>query len=309
MSDKSGHYSVLLAESLHGLAIKPDGFYIDGTFGRGGHSRALLEQLGEDGRLVAFDQDPEAVAHARATIEDPRFEIVYASFADLLSVAEQGGWVGKVDGILLDLGVSSPQLDEAERGFSFMREGPLDMRMNPAVGLSAKDWLIAVEEDQLARVLKHFGEERFAYKIARAVSHDAKAGLLNTTKDLAELVARVVPKKDKHKHPATRTFQAIRIAVNGELDALKQVLDASLAVLAPQGRLSVISFHSLEDRIVKQFMRDQSQVKDLFPDLPVLIATTEAHLKRIGKAIFPSEEECLKNVRSRSAVLRVAEKI
>ncbi len=309
MSEVSSHYSVLLDESLVGLNIKPAGFYIDGTFGRGGHSRALLAQLGPKGRLVAFDQDPEAVAYAKASMDDPRFEIVYASFAELLSVAEQAGWAGKVDGILLDLGVSSPQLDEAERGFSFMREGPLDMRMNPAVGLSAKDWLIAVEEAQLAQVLKHFGEERFAYKIARAVSHDAKAGLLNTTKDLADLVSRVVPKKDKHKHPATRTFQAIRIAVNGELDALKQVLDASLAVLAPHGRLSVISFHSLEDRIVKQFMRDQSQVKDLFPGLPVLVATTEARLKRIGKAIFPSEQECSQNTRSRSAVLRVAEKI
>jgi len=309
MSESVGHFSVLLPESLAGLAIKSDGFYIDGTFGRGGHSRAILAQLGTRGRLVAFDQDPEAVAYAKASITDSRFDIVYGSFADLHSVAEQAGWMEKVDGILLDLGVSSPQLDEAERGFSFMREGPLDMRMNPAAGLSAKDWLIAVEEAKLAQVLKHFGEERFAYKIARAVSHDAKAGLVNTTKDLADLVSRVVPKKDKHKHPATRTFQAIRIAVNGELDALKQVLDASLAVLAPGGRLSVISFHSLEDRIVKQFMRDQSQVKDLFPDLPILVATSEARLKRIGKAIFPSEEECLQNVRSRSAVLRVAEKV
>lgn len=309
MTSQLEHFSVLLNESLAGLAIKSDGFYIDGTFGRGGHSQAILKQLGPNGRLVAFDQDPQAVEYAKNTINDARFEMVYASFADLLSVAEQAGWIEQVDGMLLDLGVSSPQLDDAERGFSFMREGPLDMRMNPAQGLSAKDWLIATDEEQLAKVLKHFGEERFAYKIARAVSHDAKAGLLSTTKDLADLVARVVPKKDKHKHPATRTFQAIRIAVNGELDALKLVLDASLAVLAPSGRLSVISFHSLEDRIVKQFIRDQSQVKDLFPDLPVLLATTEAKLKRIGKAIFPTAQECSLNVRSRSAVLRIAEKI
>lgn len=309
MTSQPEHFSVLLNESLAGLAIKSDGFYIDGTFGRGGHSQAILKQLGPNGRLVAFDQDPQAVEYAKNTINDARFEMVYASFADLLSVAEQAGWIEQVDGMLLDLGVSSPQLDDAERGFSFMREGPLDMRMNPAQGLSAKDWLIATDEEQLAKVLKHFGEERFAYKIARAVSHDAKAGLLSTTKDLADLVARVVPKKDKHKHPATRTFQAIRIAVNGELDALKLVLDASLAVLAPSGRLSVISFHSLEDRIVKQFIRDQSQVKDLFPDLPVLLATTEAKLKRIGKAIFPTAQECSLNVRSRSAVLRIAEKI
>lgn len=309
MTSQPEHFSVLLNESLAGLAIKSDGFYIDGTFGRGGHSQAILKQLGPNGRLVAFDQDPQAVEYAKNTINDARFKMVYASFADLLSVAEQAGWIEQVDGMLLDLGVSSPQLDDAERGFSFMREGPLDMRMNPAQGLSAKDWLIATDEEQLAKVLKHFGEERFAYKIARAVSHDAKAGLLSTTKDLADLVARVVPKKDKHKHPATRTFQAIRIAVNGELDALKLVLDASLAVLAPSGRLSVISFHSLEDRIVKQFIRDQSQVKDLFPDLPVLLATTEAKLKRIGKAIFPTAQECSLNVRSRSAVLRIAEKI
>lgn len=309
MTSQPEHFSVLLNESLAGLAIKSDGFYIDGTFGRGGHSQAILKQLGPNGRLVAFDQDPQAVEYAKNTINDARFEMVYASFADLLSVAEQAGWIEQVDGMLLDLGVSSPQLDDAERGFSFMREGPLDMRMNPAQGLSAKDWLIATDEEQLAKVLKHYGEERFAYKIARAVSHDAKAGLLSTTKDLADLVARVVPKKDKHKHPATRTFQAIRIAVNGELDALKLVLDASLAVLAPSGRLSVISFHSLEDRIVKQFIRDQSQVKDLFPDLPVLLATTEAKLKRIGKAIFPTAQECSLNVRSRSAVLRIAEKI
>jgi len=192
MTSQPEHFSVLLNESLAGLAIKSDGFYIDGTFGRGGHSQAILKQLGSNGRLIAFDQDPQAVEYARNTINDARFEMVYASFADLFSIAEQAGWLEQVDGILLDLGVSSPQLDDAERGFSFMREGPLDMRMNPAQGLSAKDWLIATDEEQLAKVLKHFGEERFAYKIARAVSHDAKAGLLNTTKDLADLVTRVV---------------------------------------------------------------------------------------------------------------------
>jgi 16S rRNA (cytosine1402-N4)-methyltransferase len=190
-----------------------------------------------------------------------------------------------------------------------MREGPLDMRMNPSQGESAKEWLMQVEEKTLAAVLKNYGEERFAFKIARAVCHDARLGLINTTRDLAELVERVSPKKEKHKHPATRTFQAIRIHINRELDVLKTILEASVSVLAPAGRLSVISFHSLEDRIVKHFMRDQSRVKDLFPGSPMLIAQTEPVMKVLGKPCFPSEKECNENPRSRSAVLRVAERI
>lgn len=303
----SPHYSVLLEESIAGLNIQPNGTYIDGTFGRGGHSKEILKQLGEKGRLIAIDQDPDAVSFAKQAIQDERFEIVHASFADLEPICEARGLSGKINGLLLDLGVSSPQLDEAERGFSFMREGPLDMRMNPSQGQSAKDWLQEVEPAELAAVLKNYGEERFAFKIARALSHDARQGLINTTRDLAEMIGRVAPTKEKHKHPATRSFQAIRIHINRELEVLKTVLEASLKVLAPQGRLSVISFHSLEDRIVKHFMRDQSRVKDLFPGLPVLVAGSEPVLKVVAKPVFPSEQECAENPRSRSAVLRVAE--
>ncbi|WP_044407059.1 16S rRNA (cytosine(1402)-N(4))-methyltransferase RsmH [Thiomicrospira microaerophila] len=307
--DVVSHFSVLLSESVQGLAIKPNGVYIDGTFGRGGHSRAILAQLDSSARLIAIDQDPAAIAHAKVHFADKNFEIVHASFEQLEQICRQRDLVGKVDGILLDLGVSSPQLDEAARGFSFMRDGPLDMRMNPTEGVSAKDWLMDVDEKTLALVLKNYGEERFAFKIARAVCHDARLGLINTTRDLADLIERVVPKKDKHKHPATRSFQAIRIYINRELDVLKTVLEASVNVLAPAGRLSVISFHSLEDRIVKHFMRDQSRVKDLFPGTPMLIAETKPVLKVLGKPCFPSEQECSENPRSRSAVLRVAQRI
>lgn len=309
MQESNEHYSVLLAESIDGLNIKPNGIYIDATFGRGGHSRAILQALSSQGRLIAIDQDPQAVAYAREQLTDARFEIVHASFADLYQIAQARDLVGRVDGVLLDLGVSSPQLDEAERGFSFMREGPLDMRMNPQQGQSAKQWLQEVDEKTLASVLKNYGEERFAYKIARAVSHDARLGLVQTTRDLAELISRVAPSKERHKHPATRSFQAIRIHINRELEALQSVLEASLQVLAPQGRLSVISFHSLEDRIVKHFMRDQSRVKDLFPGLPMMLASEAPLLKRVGKPVFPSEQECELNIRSRSAVLRVAERL
>lgn len=305
----SPHFSVLLKESVDGLNIKPDGIYIDGTFGRGGHSRAILERLGENGTLIAIDQDPAAIEYANQHFQDKRFEIVHASFEDLAKICEQRGLIGKIDGVLLDLGVSSPQLDEAERGFSFMQEGPLDMRMNPEVGISAKDWLMQVDEATLAKVLKEYGEEKFARKIARAVSHDARAGLIQTTKDLADLIARVMPVKERHKNPATRSFQAIRIYINRELEVLENVLSAALEVLAKNGRLSIISFHSLEDRIVKRFLREQSTVKDLYPDLPVLITQGEAKLKLIGKPVFPSEQEIEENRRSRSSVLRIAQHI
>ncbi|UQB42630.1 16S rRNA (cytosine(1402)-N(4))-methyltransferase RsmH [Thiomicrospira microaerophila] len=305
----TGHYSVLLNESLDGLNIKPDGIYIDATFGRGGHSRAILERMAGQGQLIAIDQDPEAIEYAKKHFTESNFKIVHASFAELEQIADELGVLGRVDGLLLDLGVSSPQLDEAERGFSFMRDGPLDMRMNPSQGLSAKDWLAEVDEKTLALVLKNYGEERFAFKIARAVSHDARLGLINTTRDLATLIERVSPKKEKHKHAATRSFQAIRIHINQELEVLKTVLEASVKVLSSGGRLSVISFHSLEDRIVKHFMRDQSRVKDLFPGSPVFIAGTEPVLKVVGKPCFPSEQECDENPRSRSAVLRIAERV
>ncbi len=310
MSDSQQiHFSVLLKESIDGLNIKPDGIYIDGTFGRGGHSREILNALGEKGRLLAVDQDPEAIAYAEANIQDGRFEIQYGSFENIKDYCEARGLIGKVDGVLLDLGVSSPQLDDSERGFSFMREGPLDMRMNPQQGLSAKEWLKQVDEKTLKLVLQNYGEERFSGRLAREIKEASDRDELHTTLDLAELVKRVSPKTEKNKHPATRTFQAIRIAVNRELDVLKNVLEAAMEVLAPGGRLSVISFHSLEDRIVKVFIRDQSKIKDLFPDSPVQIEVIEPVLKKVGKPIFPSKEECQQNARSRSAVLRIAEKL
>lgn len=303
------HYSVLLNESIDALNIQGDGIYIDGTFGRGGHSRVILDKLGPEGRLIGIDQDPQAVEYANTHFNDPRFEIQHGSFDKVAEYCERRGITGKVNGLLLDLGVSSPQLDEAERGFSFMRSGPLDMRMNPEEGLSAKEWLKQVDEKTLAKVLKQYGEERFAGRIARVIKEASDKDELQTTLDLAELVRKASPKTEKNKHPATRTFQAIRIAVNQELDVLKNVLEAAVAILAPGGRLAVISFHSLEDRIVKQFIRDQSTMKDLFPDSPILLEVIEPVLKKIGKPVFPSEEECRVNSRSRSAVLRIAERL
>ncbi|QBZ82564.1 Ribosomal RNA small subunit methyltransferase H [Hydrogenovibrio crunogenus] len=306
---QSNHYPVMLSESVAGLNIDPNGIYVDCTFGRGGHSRAILNELGEQGRLLAIDQDPEAIRYADANFDDPRFEIQHGSFEALQQYCEARDWVGKIDGILIDLGVSSPQLDEAERGFSFMRSGPLDMRMNPQTGLSAKEWLAQVDEKTLAQVLKQYGEERFSGRIARHIKEAVQEQKLQTTLDLAQVVTKASPKTEKHKHPATRTFQAIRIAVNRELDVLKTVLEASVAVLKTGGRLSVISFHSLEDRIVKQFIRDQSRIKDLFPDSPIQLEVIEPVIKKVGKPVFPSKEECQENPRSRSAVLRIAERI
>lgn len=303
------HDSVLLQESVEGLSVQSEGIYIDGTFGRGGHSRQILKQLGEQGRLLAIDQDPTAIEYAQQHFQDPRFEIQYGSFAGIVAYCQARNLVGRINGVLLDLGVSSPQLDDASRGFSFMREGPLDMRMNPETGLSAKEWLEQVDEQTLKKVLSQYGEERYAGRIAREIKEAMTEGKLQTTLDLAKLVKRVSPKTEKRKHPATRTFQAIRIAVNGELDALHQVLEGAVEVLAPGGRLSVISFHSLEDRIVKQFMRDKSQYIDLFPESPVPVAGIEPVLKRVGNPIFPSKEEQKQNPRARSAVLRVAEKL
>lgn len=309
MDSQQIHFSVLLQESVDALNIQPNGIYIDGTFGRGGHSRAILQQLGEGGRLIAIDQDPQAIEYAKQTIDDARFEIQYGSFENIKSYCESRGLVGKINGLLLDLGVSSPQLDEAERGFSFMREGPLDMRMNPNEGLSAKDWLKSVDEKTLKLVLQNYGEERFSGRLAREIKAASDRDELHTTTDLAELVKRVSPRTEKNKHPATRTFQAIRIAVNRELDVLKNVLESAIEVLAPEGRLAVISFHSLEDRIAKVFIRDQSRIKDLFPDSPIQIEVIEPVMKKVGKPVFPSKEECQQNPRSRSSVLRIAEKL
>ena len=311
MSDSPKHITVLLHEAVDGLAIKPNGIYIDGTFGRGGHSRLILSKLGEQGRLIAIDRDPRAIAEAN-TIADPRFQIVHSTFSSIPDICDELNLVGKIDGILLDLGVSSPQLDEAERGFSFMRDGPLDMRMDTTKGLSAMEWLAQVSVDDLAWVLKEFGEERFAKRIAQAVvSYNKSASeKISRTLQLAQIIADAVPFKDKYKHPATRSFQAIRIYINSELDELEKALNSALTVLAPEGRLSIISFHSLEDRMVKQFMRKQSKGEAVPKGLPILESELNKNipLKTVGKAIMPSEAEIDANPRSRSAVLRVAEK-
>ncbi|MFZ7129167.1 16S rRNA (cytosine(1402)-N(4))-methyltransferase RsmH [Avibacterium avium] len=310
------HFTVLLNEAVDGLALKEKGIYIDGTFGCGGHSRLILSRLSQDGRLIAIDRDPRAIA-AAAQIQDPRFQIEHNSFSAIPEICEKLGLVGKIDGILLDLGVSSPQLDEAERGFSFMKDGPLDMRMDTTQGLSAAEWLQQVSEQDLAWVLKTFGEERFAKRIAQAIVNYNKNARqngtepLNRTLQLAELIAQSVPFKDKHKHPATRSFQAIRIFINAELEELERVLQGALQVLAPQGRLSIISFHSLEDRMVKHFMRKQSKGESLPKGLPLREDQIQRSqtLKTIGKAIMPSEQEIAQNARSRSAVLRIAERV
>lgn len=305
------HITVLLNEAVDGLAIKPNGIYIDGTFGRGGHSRLILSKLSEQGRLIATDRDPRAIAEAN-TINDPRFQIVHTAFSAIPDVCQQLGLTGKIDGILLDLGVSSPQLDDAERGFSFMRDGPLDMRMDTTKGLSAAEWLVQVSVDDLAWVLKTFGEERFAKRIAQAVVSYNKSATekISRTLQLAQIIADAVPFKDKHKHPATRSFQAIRIFINSELDELEKALQSALSVLAPEGRLSIISFHSLEDRMVKQFMKKNSKGADVPKGLPILESELNKNipLKTVGKAIMPSEAEIEANPRSRSAVLRIAEK-
>lgn len=311
MTNAQQHITVLLNEAVDGLALKPNGIYIDGTFGRGGHSRLILSQLGEQGQLIAIDRDPRAIAEANS-INDPRFQIVHSAFSAIPTICAERNLVGKIDGILLDLGVSSPQLDEAERGFSFMRDGPLDMRMDTTKGISAMDWLAQVSVDDLAWVLKTFGEERFAKRIAQAVvSYNQSAPeKISRTLQLAKIIADAVPFKDKHKHPATRAFQGIRIFINSELDELENALNSALSVLAPEGRLSIISFHSLEDRMVKQFMRKQSKGESVPKGLPILESelTKNIPLKIIGKAVMPSEAEIQANPRSRSAVLRIAEK-
>lgn len=305
------HTSVLLDEAVNGLNIRKDGIYIDGTFGRGGHSRLILSQLGEQGRLIAIDRDPQAIA-AAALIDDPRFSIVHGPFSGIAEYVNDLGLNGQIDGVLLDLGVSSPQLDDPERGFSFMRDGPLDMRMDPTRGISAAQWLTEAKEEDIAWVLKNFGEERFSKRIARAiVERNQTEEPLTRTKHLASLIAAVSPVKEKHKHPATRSFQAIRIYVNSELDEIRQALTGALSILAPGGRLSVISFHSLEDRIVKQFMRNESRGPQVPRGLPLTEAQLKAHgapsLKLAGK-MKPSEQEISVNPRARSSVLRFAEK-
>lgn len=301
------HITVLLKEAVEALAIKPAGIYVDGTFGRGGHSRAVLAQLGPEGRLIAFDRDPVAVAAGRE-IKDPRFELVHAPFSDFAeALAERG--VEKVDGVLLDLGVSSPQLDEAERGMSFRFDAPLDMRMDTTRGLTAAEWLAEAPVAEITRVLREYGEERFAYEIAKAIAAARTGGHVATTGQLAALVEKTVRTREPGQHPATRTFQALRICVNQELEELSLVLPQVVAALAPGGRLVVISFHSLEDRIVKRFMRDASRPPQLPARLPVRAADLpKPKLALVGKPVWPSDDEVAANPRSRSAVMRIAER-
>ncbi|WP_318523049.1 16S rRNA (cytosine(1402)-N(4))-methyltransferase RsmH [Photobacterium leiognathi] len=315
MSEQFEHVSVLLHESVDGLAIKPDGIYIDGTFGRGGHSRLILSQLDENGRLYSIDRDPQAIAEAQK-INDSRFEIIHGPFSGMEKYMEERDLIGRVDGVLLDLGVSSPQLDDAERGFSFMRDGPLDMRMDPTSGQSAAEWLAEAEADDIAWVLKEFGEERFAKRIARGIvehRENPEKEPLTRTRQLASLIAEVSPFKDKHKHPATRSFQAIRIYINSELDEIQTALNGAVNILAPEGRLSVISFHSLEDRMVKRFIRKESKGPEVPAGLPLteeqIKALGSAALKTVGKAIKPSQTELGHNTRARSSVLRLAERL
>lgn len=306
------HVSVLLKESIDALAIKPDGIYIDCTFGRGGHSGEILKQLSKDGRLIAIDRDPTAIECAEKYADNPSFIIEHSPFSELYAVAEKHNVVGQVDGILMDLGVSSPQLDEADRGFSFMKPGPLDMRMDYTRGISAADWLAKADESDIVFALKTYGEEKFAKRIARKILEVRAETPITTTTELAALVSGCVPKsKVEKKHPATRTFQGIRIYINSELVEIEKALDSSLDVLKPSGRLSVISFHSLEDRIVKQFIRKQSQGKQVPRGLPVTDAELNQgiKLKPIGKAIKPTEEEIALNSRARSSVLRIAERL
>ena len=304
------HKTVLLDEAVNGLNLRSNGIYIDGTFGRGGHSRLILSQLGPEGRLLAIDRDPQAIA-AAAEITDPRFSIIHGPFSDMATYVRELGLEGQINGVLLDLGVSSPQLDDAERGFSFMRDGPLDMRMDPTRGLSAAEWLMNAEEEDIAWVLKTFGEERFAKRIARAIVERNRLEPMTRTHELATLIANASPFREKHKHPATRSFQAIRIYINSELEEIERALNGALEILSPEGRLSVISFHSLEDRIVKQFIRPHSRG----PQFPAGIPLTEAQLrsqggrklKALGK-MKPSSDEVSANPRARSSVLRFAER-
>jgi S-adenosyl-methyltransferase MraW len=309
-SENFKHTTVLLDDAVNGLNIQPNGIYIDGTFGRGGHSRLILSQLGEHGRLIAIDRDPQAIA-AAAQIDDPRFSIIHGPFSQLGDYVQSLDLVGKIDGILLDLGVSSPQLDDAERGFSFMRDGPLDMRMDPSQGESAAQWLLRAAEEDIAFVIKTYGEEKFGKRIARAIVERNRLAPMTRTKELAEVIAAAMPVKDKHKHPATRSFQAIRIWINSELEEIERALQASIAALAPKGRLSIISFHSLEDRLVKRFMRTHSRGVQVPAGVPMTEAQIRAlggrELRALGKSV-PGPAEVAENPRARSSVLRIAER-
>ena len=301
-----GHRPVLLEEAIAALMVSADGAYVDGTFGRGGHSTRILDALSPLGTLAAFDQDPAASAVAEALADqDSRFRFQAADFRDLANHIAPAS----LQGVLLDLGVSSPQLDDPERGFSFNHDGPLDMRMNPEAGRSAAEWLSEVDEAELAQVLRELGEERFARRIAAAIVQARSTARIDRTAQLAEIVSAANPKWEPSKHPATRSFQAIRLHINNELDALREVLEAIVLALAPGGRMVVISFHSLEDRIVKRFIRQAARGEQLPPGVPVQYESNRGSLRQVGKAVTPSEEEISNNTRARSAIMRVAERL
>jgi 16S rRNA (cytosine1402-N4)-methyltransferase len=307
---ESAHQTVLLQEAVEAIFSDSDGIYIDGTYGRGGHSALLLSKLSAQGKLLALDRDISAVDHAKTVNKDDlRFEIAHSNFGDMLQQVIARGWQGKVRGVLLDIGVSSPQLDDAERGFSFMQDGPLDMRMNTAAGISAAEWINTAPVAEMTDVFREYGEERYAKRIAQAIEKSRNETPFVTTLQLAEVVSAANPAWEKHKHPATRVFQAIRIFINNELGELETVLRDIQAVLCSGGRIAVISFHSLEDRIVKQYFREQSRGKVLPRHIPVTGEAEGRTLKLVGKAIKASAQEVASNSRARSAVMRVAEKL
>lgn len=310
MESSQTHQPVLLSEVVTLLAVVPDGIYVDGTYGRGGHSQAILDRLDQHGKLVVIDRDPEAVAAARQRFGgDARVVIKHGSFADIGAIVGEQGLQGRVNGVLLDLGVSSAQLDTAVRGFSFQLDGPLDMRMDPSAGQSAAQWLAHADQGDIAAVLFEYGEERHARRVARAIVNAREEAPIETTGRLAAIIAKAVPSRERGKDPATRSFQAIRIFINRELDALRGCLSQILEVLAPGGRLAVISFHSLEDRVVKRFIRDRARGDDLPPGLPVRDAERHPRMRPVTKPVYPGEAELARNPRARSAVLRVAEKL
>ncbi len=309
MSTHPAHQTVLLDEAVAALVTRVEGRYLDATFGCGGHAAAILRQLSSQGRLLALDRDPAAALHAdRQFGAEPRFEFLHAPFSQLGEWVERQGLSGRMDGILLDLGVSSPQLDDPARGFSFRLEGPLDMRMDPTSGITAADWLATVTEVELSRVLRDYGEERFHRRVARAIVAARGETPLTGTTRLAGVIAAAVPTRERGQHPATRSFQAIRIAINHELDELQAALTQAVAALAPGGRLVIISFHSLEDRLVKRFLRSESRGPELPPELPILGEPPAGRLRLLGRGQRPTAVEVAANPRARSAIMRVAER-
>lgn len=304
------HTPVLLREVLAALDVRADGRYVDATFGRGGHTAAILELLGAQGRVVAIDRDPDAIRAGRERFAgQERLRLVAGPFSRLAALIAELGLTGSINGVLLDLGVSSPQLDDAARGFSFAQDGPLDMRMNNQAGASAADFVARASEHEIARVIREYGEEKFARRIAHEIVGARRAAPIVRTGQLAEIVARAVPAREPGKHPATRTFQAIRIHVNDELSEIRSALEGSLAVLAAGGRLCAISFHSLEDGIVKRFIQQNSQEDPVYAGLPQVPAHARPKLRRLGRAVHPSAEEIAGNPRARSAVMRAAERL